>query len=49
MSESDHWAYVALAYGATFVIVAVVVWRIVGEHSRLIAELAELADDGDEK
>ena len=47
--SDPHWSYVLLAYGATFAIVGVVVWRIVGEHRRLLAELAEFKDrDGDD-
>ena len=48
MSEAAHWAYVALAYGATFAIMGAIAWRIVSEHRLLTAELARLDDKGDE-
>jgi heme exporter protein CcmD len=47
--EDSHWIYIAAAYGATFAIVGVVVWRIVGERRRLLRELAQFRSDaGDE-
>jgi heme exporter protein CcmD len=47
--DSAHWTYIALAYGATFAIVGGLVWRIVGEHRRLHAELARFEKDGEQK
>lgn len=46
MIEDSHWIYVAAAYGATFAIVGVVVWRIVGARRRLLQELAQFRSDG---
>ncbi len=49
MTGDAHWIYIAVAYGATFAILGVVVWRIVSEHSRLLQQLAQLqGDDGDD-
>ncbi len=46
MSADPHWIYVLLAYGATFAILGAVVFKIVREHARLLAELARFKDDG---
>lgn len=49
---SDHWVYVALAYGVTVVTIGAVAARIILEHRRLRAELARYGargarDDGE--
>ena len=49
MSESQHWIYIALAYGATFAIVGVLVLRIFSDHRRLTAELRRLQDKGSQE
>lgn len=49
MTDSSHWTYIALAYGATFAIVGVLIWRIVGEYWRLLAELARFENDGEQR
>ncbi len=46
MNDEAHWSYIVLAYGFTFAVVAAVTWRIVGEHRRLLTELARMQDDG---
>ena len=46
MNDDAHWSYILLAYGVTFAIVGAVVWRIVSEHRRLLAELAQLQNNG---
>jgi heme exporter protein CcmD len=40
--SAQHWTFVALAYGVTFLVVGAVAARIVFEHRRLRAELARL-------
>ncbi|MGA8171660.1 MAG: heme exporter protein CcmD [Methylocystis sp.] len=42
MNGDAHWPYILIAYGITVVIVGSVVWRVVSEHRRLLAELARL-------
>jgi heme exporter protein CcmD len=49
VNADAHWGYIAAAYLATFVSVGVLVWRIVGEHRRLTAELSRFKDDGAER
>lgn len=49
MNESAHWTYIALAYGATFAIVGALIWRIVGEYRRLLAELARFENDREQR
>ena len=46
MNGDAHWSYILAAYGVTFAVVGAVVWRIVAEHRRLLAELAQLQDSG---
>ena len=46
MNDDAHWSYILAAYGVTFAVVGAVVWRIVAEHRRLLAELARLQDSG---
>ena len=46
MNDDEHWSYILLAYGVTFASVGAVVWRIVAEHRRLLAELAQLQNNG---
>lgn len=50
MSE-QHWTFVALAYGVTFVVIGVIAARIILDYRRLRAELARLealgADEGE--
>ncbi len=46
MNDDAHWSYILLAYGVTSAIVGAVVWRIVSEHRRLLAELAQLQNNG---
>jgi heme exporter protein CcmD len=46
MNDDAHWSYILAAYAVTFTVVGAVVWRIVAEHRRLLAELAQLQDSG---
>ena len=46
MNDDAHWSYILAAYGVTFAVVGAVVWRIVAEHRRLLAELARLQGNG---
>ncbi len=49
MTEDAHWPYILLAYAVTFLVVGGMSWRIMREHRRLLAELAELRDrDGED-
>jgi heme exporter protein CcmD len=48
VNGDPHWGYIVTAYVITFVTVGGAIWRIVGEHRRLTAELARLKDQGDE-
>jgi len=48
VSGDAHWGYIVAAYAVTFVTVGAVVWRIVGEHRRLLAELSRVKSDGEE-
>ena len=48
MNADPHWGYIIAAYAITFVSVTGAVWRIVGEHRRLTAELSRFTDQGED-
>ncbi len=48
MNADPHWGYIVAAYAIAFVTVGGAIWRIAGEHRRLIAELARFKDQGED-
>ena len=49
MNADPHWGYIVAAYAIAFLCVGGAIWRIVGEHQRLMAELARFKDQGEDR
>ena len=49
MNADPHWGYIVAAYTIAFVCVGGAIWRIVGEHRRLVAELSRFKDQGEDR
>ena len=49
MNADPHWGYIVAAYAIAFFAVGGAIWRIVGEHRRLVAELSRFNDQGEDR